>query len=52
VAKKIRRPAKCEEDLGLNVEEVSFYDAFAKNESVMRKMDDNKFKIIAAELMF
>ncbi|MDB6130794.1 MAG: box helicase [Verrucomicrobiales bacterium] len=38
-------------DLGLNDDEVAFYDALAANESAKVAMGDDKLKVIAAELV-
>ena len=37
-------------DLGLNVDEVAFYDALAENESAVRDLEDETLKLIAQEL--
>jgi type I restriction enzyme R subunit len=38
-------------DLGLNNEEIAFYDALANNESAVQAMGDQKLRVIAAELV-
>lgn len=39
------------ENLGLNDEEIAFYDALATNSSAKKAMGDDKLKVIAAELI-
>lgn len=51
LAKEMQAAQKRGEDLGLNEEEVAFYDALAANESAVLAMGDDKLKLIAAELI-
>jgi len=51
LSKEIRAAALRGEDLGLNDDEVAFYDALAQNESAMEAMGDDKLKVIATELV-
>ncbi len=51
VAKEIRESIKRGDDLGLNGDELAFYDALAENESARLAMADDKLKVIAAELV-
>jgi type I restriction enzyme R subunit len=37
--------------LGLNDDEIAFYDALAQNNSAVEAMGDDKLKVIATELM-
>lgn len=39
------------ESLGLNPDEIAFYDALANNESAVRAMGNDELKVIAAELV-
>ena len=39
------------EDLGLNEDEICFYDALAMNESAVQAMGNDELKVIAAELV-
>ena len=39
------------EDLGLNEDEIAFYDALAANESAVQAMGNDELKVIAAELV-
>ncbi len=39
------------EDLGLNNDEIAFYDALAANESAVKAMGNAELKVIAAELV-
>lgn len=39
------------ENLGLNDEEVAFYDALATNDSAKKAMGDDKLKVIAGDLI-
>ena len=39
------------EDLGLNDDEIAFYDALAANESAVKAMGNAELKVIAAELV-
>jgi type I restriction enzyme R subunit len=50
LAKKMREAAERGEKLGLNDDEVAFYDALAANESAVRELGDEILKKIAQEL--
>lgn len=50
MAKKFRVAAQRGEELGLNEDEVRFYDALANNESAVRELTDETLKKIAHEL--
>ena len=50
MAKKFREAANRGADLGLNDDEVRFYDALADNESAVRELSDETLKKIAHEL--
>ena len=50
MAKKFRAAATRGESLGLNEDEIRFYDALANNESAMRELTDETLKKIAHEL--
>jgi type I restriction enzyme R subunit len=50
MAKKFREAAGRGETLGLNEDEVRFYDALADNESAVRELSDETLKKIAHEL--
>jgi type I restriction enzyme, R subunit len=50
MAKKFRAAAQRGEQLGLNEDEVRFYDALANNESAVRELTDETLKKIAHEL--
>lgn len=50
MAKEFRQAANRGDDLGLNVEEVAFYDALADNEAAVRELGDEILKKIAIEL--
>jgi type I restriction enzyme R subunit len=50
MAKKFREAASRGEQLGLNDDEVRFYDALATNESAVRELTDETLKKIAHEL--
>ncbi len=50
MAKDFATAAKHGEELGLNFDELAFYDALAENESAMREMNDEILKNIAQEL--
>ena len=50
MAKDFAEAAKHGEELGLNFDELAFYDALAENESAMREMGDEILKNIAQEL--
>ena len=50
MAKKFREAAKRGEELGLNHDEMAFYDALATNEAAVRELGDETLKKIAVEL--
>jgi type I restriction enzyme, R subunit len=50
MAHKFREAASRGEQLGLNEDEVRFYDALAENESAVRELSDDTLKKIAHEL--
>jgi len=51
LAKQMSEARKRGENLGLNDDEVAFYDALAANESAVRAMGNDELKVIAAELV-
>ena len=51
MAKDFQASMKRHEDLGLNPDEVAFYDALANNESAVRELGDDILKKIAHELV-
>jgi len=51
LAKKIQEEKEKGKELGLNEEEVAFYDALANNESAVRELGDKTLKAIAKELV-
>jgi type I restriction enzyme R subunit len=51
LAKKIREEQNRGKDLGLNDDEVAFYDALADNESAKQVLGDDTLKTIARELV-
>jgi len=51
LAKDMQKAFKKGEELGLNDDEVAFYDALATNESAVREMGDETLKKIAKELV-
>jgi type I restriction enzyme R subunit len=51
LAKELDAATKRGESLGLNDDEIAFYDALAANDSAMQAMGDEKLKLIAAELI-
>lgn len=51
LAKDLREATKRGEDLGLNDDELAFYDALAMNESAIQAMGSEELKVIAAELV-
>ena len=51
LAKDLREAGKRGEKLGLNNDEVAFYDALADNESAVKVMGDEKLKALATELV-
>lgn len=50
MAREFQEAMKREEELGLNPDELAFYDALANNESAVRELGDEILKIIAHEL--
>jgi type I restriction enzyme R subunit len=50
MAKKFREAADRGADLGLNTDELAFYDALANNEDSVRELGDETLKMIAHEL--
>lgn len=50
MAKKFQQAARRGEDLGLNPDELAFYDALATNEAAVRALGDATLKQIAVEL--
>ena len=50
MAKDFSQAMKDKEDLGLNDDEIAFYDALADNESAVKEMGDETLKKIAQEL--
>jgi type I restriction enzyme, R subunit len=50
MAKDFAEASKHGEDLGLNFDELAFYDALAENETALREMGDEILKQIAIEL--
>ncbi len=51
LAKEIEAAGQRGESLGLNEDEVAFYDALATNASAVQVMGDDKLKVIATELI-
>jgi type I restriction enzyme R subunit len=51
LAKEMREATRRGEDLGLNDDEIAFYDALAMNESAIQAMGIAELKVIAAELV-
>ena len=51
LAKELDAASKRGESLGLNDDEIAFYDALAANDSAVQAMGDAKLKLIAAELI-
>lgn len=51
LAKEMQAATKRGEDLGLNEDEICFYDALAQNESAVQAMGNDELKVIAAELV-
>ena len=51
MARDFKEAMKRHEDLGLNEDEVAFYDALANNESAVRELGDEILKKIAHELV-
>ena len=50
IAKEFQEAMKREDDLGLNPDELAFYDALANNESAVRELGDDILKKIALEI--
>lgn len=50
MAKDFKAALKRDEELGLNADEVAFYDALANNESAVRELGDEILKKIAVEI--
>jgi type I restriction enzyme R subunit len=50
MAKKFQTDLEREKDLGLNPDEIAFYDALANNESAVRELGDSVLKKIAVEV--
>ena len=51
LAKEMRDAVRRGEDLGLNDDEIAFYDALAMNDSAVQAMGIDELKVIAAELV-
>jgi type I restriction enzyme R subunit len=51
LAKEMDAATKRGQDLGLNEDEVAFYEALAENESAVQAMGNDELKVIAAELV-
>ena len=51
LAKQMSEATKRGQDLGLNDDEIAFYDALAANESAVKAMGNAELKVIAAELV-
>jgi len=51
LAKEMNAATKRGQELGLNEDEVAFYDALAANESAVKAMGNDELKVIAAELV-
>jgi len=51
LAKEMDAATKRGEDLGLNSDEVAFYEALAANESAVKALGNDELKVIAAELV-
>jgi type I restriction enzyme R subunit len=52
MAKDFQEAMKRHEALGLNIDEVAFYDALVNNESAVRELTDDILKKIAQELTY
>jgi type I restriction enzyme R subunit len=50
MAKDFQEAMERNEELGLNPDEIAFYDALAENPEVLRAMGDDTLKKLAAEL--
>ena len=51
LAKELEAAKRRGEDLGLNDDEIAFYDALAVSESAVKAMGNAELKVIAAELV-
>ncbi|MDN5752419.1 MAG: type I restriction endonuclease subunit R, partial [Nitrosospira sp.] len=51
LAREMDAATKRGQDLGLNEDEIAFYDALAANESAVQAMGNDELKVIAAELV-
>jgi type I restriction enzyme R subunit len=51
LAKQMSEATKRGQDLGLNDDEIAFYDALSANESAVQAMGNDELKVIAAELV-
>ena len=51
LSKELQEAGLRADQLGLNDDEVAFYDALAQNESAMDAMGDDQLKVIAAEIV-
>ena len=51
LAKELREASRRGEKLGLNDDEIAFYDALADNGSAVKVMGDDKLKVLAMELV-
>jgi type I restriction enzyme R subunit len=51
LAKEMDAATKRGENMGLNEDEIAFYDALAANESAVQAMGNDELKVIAAELV-
>ncbi|NCB39872.1 MAG: type I restriction endonuclease subunit R [Erysipelotrichia bacterium] len=51
LARDMNAATKRGQDLGLNDDEIAFYDALAANESAVKAMGNDELKVIAAELV-
>lgn len=51
MAKDLDAASKRGQDLGLNDDEVAFYDALATNDAAVKVMGDDKLKVIAVKLL-
>ncbi|WP_413765742.1 type I restriction enzyme endonuclease domain-containing protein, partial [Vibrio vulnificus] len=50
MAKEVQEEMMREAELGLNPDEIAFYDALANNESAVRELGDEILKKIAVEI--
>ncbi len=51
LAKEMQAATQRDEDLGLNEDDICFYDALAMTESAVQAMGNDELKVIAAELV-